>query len=71
MFYNVVLVSVVQQSESIMYTKCNIIYIYIYIYLYPFFFRFFYHKGYYRILSRFPCNLLKNDDGEQNLWQSS
>ena len=42
LIYNVVLVSAVQQSESV-------------IYIYPLFFRFFSHIGDYRVLSRVPC----------------
>ena len=42
--YNVVFVSDVQQSDSV-----------IYIYISPFFFRFISHIGYYRILIRVPC----------------
>ena len=44
MIYNVMLVSGVQQNDSV-----------IHIHIYPFFFRFFSHIGYYRILSRVPC----------------
>ena len=40
--YNVVLVSGVKQSESV-------------IYIYAFYFRFFSHTGYYRVLSRVHC----------------
>ena len=44
LIYNVMLVSGVQQSDSV-----------IHIFIYPFFFIFFSHIGYYRILSRAPC----------------
>ena len=44
LIYNVVLVTGVQKSESV-----------IYIYIYPLFFRFFSYTGHYRVLSRVPC----------------
>ena len=50
MIYNVVLVSGVQHSDSVIHA-----YIHIYIYLYIFFFRFSSIIGYYKILSRVPC----------------
>ena len=42
LLYNVVLVSGVQQSDSV-------------IYIYIFFFRFFFITGYYKILNIVPC----------------
>ena len=43
LIYNVVLVSSIQQSDSV------------YIYIYMFFFTFFFFIGYFKILSRVPC----------------
>ena len=48
LIYNVVLVSAVQPSDSVMY-------IYTYICIYIFFFRFFSTVGYYKVLSIVPC----------------
>ena len=42
LMYNVVLVSDVQQSDSVIHIHVS-------------FFRFFSHRGYYRVLSRIPC----------------
>ena len=46
LIYNVVLISGIQQSDSVIHT---------YIYIYIFFFRFFSIIGYYKILSIVPC----------------
>ena len=43
MFHNVVLVSAVQKSESVIHTHIST------------FFRWFSHRGYYKALSRVPC----------------
>ena len=45
MIYNVVLVSGVQQSESVIHIHISTL----------FFFRLFSHIGHYRVLSRVPC----------------
>ena len=46
LIYNVVLVSGIQQNDSV---------IHIYMYIYIFFFRFFSIIGYYKILNIVPC----------------
>ena len=48
LIYTAVLVSAVQQSESIIHI----------LYIYPLFFRFYSHIGHYRVLSRVPCAIL-------------
>ena len=46
--YNIVFISGVQQSDSVIHTyMCG--------YIYIFFFSFFSHMGHYRVLSRVPC----------------
>jgi len=50
LIYNVVLVSGVQQSESITHTHTHT-----HIYIYTLFFRFFSHIGHYRVLTGVPC----------------
>ena len=52
MIYNIVLVSGIQQSDSVIHIcvcVCVCVYVYIYIYIYIYIFRFSFHIGHHRI----------------------